>query len=325
MKQKRLFFAFVLVCAFLVGCGGDSIEEGAFINSYILNASPSNINIGADGSQQSVSITANCDWHLSGVAEWLTASTLQGSTSTSVLLSASPNTSANNRSCTLTLEGGNLKRSITVTQSGADAVLTVSRTSLTFDYKAGTQTFDITSNSPWTVSSEADWCVVSPESGLNNGSVTVKVAQNSADQTRTANIIVKGAGQTSTITVAQNGGTKPAVSDLKVVSTMSGEASFSFSITSVEPVIQCGICYSLSNTAPTLNDSHVDTDASTGSKTVTIKGLNKKTTYYICAFAVSAIGTSYSDPVTIVTKSASPEEGDNGVPGYSRTNIFLYQ
>ncbi len=319
MKQKRFSIAIVLACSLFAGCSdGDGLEEGSFINSYILSVKPADININADGSQQSMSITANCDWHLSGAAEWLTASTLQGNNSTTVSLSASPNTSANSRSCTLSLEGGNLKRDITVTQSGADAKLSVSRTSLSFDYKTGTQTFDIISNSPWTVSSEAEWCTVSPLSGSNNGSITVNVTQNSTEQTRTANIIVSGAGQTSTVIVAQNGGTRPVVTNLKMVSTTSSEASFSFSVTSAEPLTQCGLCYSESNTTPTLDDGHVVIDVSTGNKTATIKGLNKKTTYHVCAFAVSAIGTTYSDPVTIVTKSASPAEDDNGMPAYSR-------
>ena len=51
---------------------------------------------------------------------------------------------------------------------------------------------------------------------------------------------------------------------------------------------------------------------------VELSDLEEKTTYYVRAFAVSVIGTSYSDPVTIVTKSASPSEDDNGIPGYSR-------
>lgn len=327
MKKIIASIVFILSCVTIVSCGGgggggSDDGGGTIAGSTILNASPSNINIDAGGAAQSLSITANCDWSITGAAEWLTVSSLHGNNNATITLSATQNNSADSRSCTLTLQGGNLRRTVTVTQSGAGASLSVSPTSLSFDYKEGTKTFDVKSNSSWTVSSDQDWCTVSPQSGSNNGSVTVKATQNNSENTRTATITVSGGGKTQTITVTQNGGAKPEVSNLKDTEIKSTEATFTFSIKSAEPITQCGLCYSKTNNSPTVSDSHIDIEASTGSKTGKLTGLEKKTVYYVRAYAVSAIGTAYSDPVTITTKSASPEEGDNGTPNYAKKQNY---
>ncbi len=320
--MKKLFISLVvtLTCVVLYSCGGGGGEGGgggSHAGSTILSASPSSINMIAEGSQQMLTITANCDWSITGSESWLTISSTSGNSNATITLSATANMTSNSRSCTLTLQGGNLKRSITVTQSGSESKLTVSPTSLSFDYKEGTKTFDVQSNSSWTVSSDQSWCTVSPGTGSNNESVTVKVDQNNAETSRTATITVSGGGKTTGVTITQNGGAKPVVSGLTTTSVSSTEASFSFSITSAETITQCGLCYSKSNDTPTVSDTHVDITASTGNKTATLTGLEKKTTYYVRAYAVSAIGTAYSDPVIITTKSASPGEDDNNPPAYS--------
>ncbi len=322
--EKSLIKSLVILlsCVTLVSCGGgdggSDVGGGTVAGSTILNASPSSVNIDAGGSQQTLTITANCDWTITGAAEWLTVSTLHGNNNATIALSATQNTSADNRSCTLTLQGGNLVRTVNVTQSGADASLSATPTSISFDYKEDTKPFDIKSNLSWNASADKDWCTVTPQSGSGNGSVTVKVAQNNSEDTRTATIKVSGGGKTAEITVTQNGGSKPVVSDLRSTDIKSSEATFTFSIKSAEPVTQCGLCYSTTSNTPSVSDSHVEADASTGSKTATITGLDKKTSYYVRAYATSAIGTAYSDPVTVTTKSASPGEDDNGTPNYSK-------
>ncbi len=122
--MKKLYVLFILLSnIILVSCSGsDSNEEGGVvIGKSILNATPSSINIAADGSQQTLTITANCDWTISGATQWLTISTLSGNNNATITLSATQNTSIESRSCTLSLIGGNLKHTITVKQNGASA------------------------------------------------------------------------------------------------------------------------------------------------------------------------------------------------------------
>lgn len=68
------------------------------------------------------------------------------------------------------------------------------------------KTFDITSNTNWRVSSDADWVKVSPSSGSNDGTVTVTVTDNPDLKQRTATITVKGTDvESCTISVTQEG------------------------------------------------------------------------------------------------------------------------
>jgi (4-O-methyl)-D-glucuronate---lignin esterase len=67
-------------------------------------------------------------------------------------------------------------------------------------------TFNITSNTSWTVSDNQSWLSVSPTSGSNNGTVTVTAQGNTSASPRTATVTVSATGVPSrTVTVTQSG------------------------------------------------------------------------------------------------------------------------
>src|SRR5262245_34435580 len=69
-----------------------------------------------------------------------------------------------------------------------------------------TGTFNITSNTSWTVTDNQSWLTVSPTSGSNNGTVTVTAQQNTSTSARTATVTVSATGAASqTVTVTQSG------------------------------------------------------------------------------------------------------------------------
>jgi Viral BACON domain len=68
-------------------------------------------------------------------------------------------------------------------------------------------TFDITSNTSWTVTDNQSWLTVSPTSGSNNVTVTVTAQENTSASARTATVTVSATGVPSrTVTVTQSGG-----------------------------------------------------------------------------------------------------------------------
>jgi (4-O-methyl)-D-glucuronate---lignin esterase len=68
-------------------------------------------------------------------------------------------------------------------------------------------TFNITSNTSWTVTDNQSWLTVSPTSGSNNGTVTVTAQENTGASARTATVTVSATGVPSrTVTVTQSGG-----------------------------------------------------------------------------------------------------------------------
>ena len=52
-----------------------------------------------------------------------------------------------------------------------------------------------------------------------------------------------------------------------------------------------------------------------GNASLSITGLSSRTTYYVRAYAVSTVGTAYSQQaVTFTTQGGLPDEGDNQMP-----------
>ena len=69
--------------------------------------------------------------------------------------------------------------------------LTASPSSLTFDAKGGSKTVAINGNTSWTVTSSETWVTPSTTQGVNNGSVTLTVTENTAATARTAQITIR--------------------------------------------------------------------------------------------------------------------------------------
>lgn len=78
--------------------------------------------------------------------------------------------------------------------------LTVSPTNLSFSCLSGEEKVTVTANSSWTVSSDQSWCTVSPASGSNNGTLTVKVGANTQASDRKATVTVTSGTGTTAVT-----------------------------------------------------------------------------------------------------------------------------
>ena len=326
MKNKFVFLFLIILSFSFMNCGGGSSSDDdgggttPVINKNSLAVSTNSVNFEAAAGQQTVNVTANCDWKISCSATWLTINPMSGNANAQVTLSAQENTTITQRDATITVTGGGFTRTISVTQRGADVKLTVSPQTLEFEYKEEEKTVALTTNTTWTVSSDQSWCTVSKSSGNNNENIAVKVSQNNSPDKRTANVIITAGNKTETVTVTQNGGTLPVVNSLSVMDITAYEATCTFDATSDEAITECGVCYSTTNHTPTTSDSKEvsSTASSSSSKSVKLANLTKKTTYYVRAYATSAIGTTYSDVKTFTTKSGTPEEGDNNKPSYSK-------
>ena len=85
--------------------------------------------------------------------------------------------------------------------------LTVGQTELSFEQNGGTATVSVTSNRPWTISTDADWLAFNPSSGGASDapvSVTVTALSNNSND-RTSSFKVKTDFDFKTVTVSQKG------------------------------------------------------------------------------------------------------------------------
>lgn len=209
MKRETIISVFSSLCVMLFfancGGGGDSDNDGP-----TLNVTPSNIILDAEGTSQAVSVSSNTSWTVQREDSWINCSPMDGSGGASIKISASKNTGEERSTrIKITDKTGRATAEIRITQQGAgstptQASLEVSKSSVSFSATGGNDSFTITSNTSWTVSSDQSWCTVSPTSGSNGATVTVKVDENKNTTSRSANITIKYENKSVTVTVSQS-------------------------------------------------------------------------------------------------------------------------
>lgn len=119
MKKKNFLWSlitFVMVTILSVvstSCGGDSDSEPDRVS-----VSMPSVNFSESGGSQSIQVTSNTNWTVSGAPSWLTVSPSQGSGNGGFSVTASTNTDKSNRSCVLYISAGNASASVSINQSG---------------------------------------------------------------------------------------------------------------------------------------------------------------------------------------------------------------
>lgn len=76
------------------------------------------VNFTDDGGSQSIQVTSNTKWTISGNPSWLTVAPVQGSNNGAFTLTASANTDKSSRNCVIYINAGSASDYITVNQSG---------------------------------------------------------------------------------------------------------------------------------------------------------------------------------------------------------------
>ncbi len=182
-----------------------------------LEVSAATVSFGSASEEKVVYITSNNDWTAESDQDWLTLSATSGKASTEkaeLVLSAEENTAESARVAKVTVKAAGLTKEISITQAAVDpkpeepAQVTVSVETLEAAVQAGEYTFTLTANKAWTVTSDAEWAAVSPAAGEpTTEAVTVKVtvAENTAEEPRTATIKVVAQDAEKTVVLTQAG------------------------------------------------------------------------------------------------------------------------
>ena len=235
MKQ---YIWFGIVTLLLMACGGgdDSGDEPIVSKDYI-NVAP-NLQLLGDGQETELRISANCSWTISNPASWLTVTPSSGTNNETVRVSAGKNSSSEDRTAILTIQGGNAPtRSVVVTQpkGSEDPIvksLSTNLSSLSFEAKEESKTFTISSNTNWTIS-KPDWCTLSVSSGDGNADIVVTASENSNKEQRSGQIVISGEGVNSiSVSVSQKGKDISLSVNVSSLSFEAKEESKSFTISS---------------------------------------------------------------------------------------------
>ena len=190
---------------------GDTISDAFVVNVYQLQVDPSSIVIPASGGQANINVTSNTSWTITGIPDWLSVDPSSGNASQSVSVTANQdNPDTTSRVVTLTISGGGLTKTVTITQEGAP-MLIITPEALTLGYQAGAHgTFHITSANISSLSTSGipSWLTVEPTSisgnSITNITVTT-VSKNSSTTPRNAVLYFSGGGITRSVIVTQQG------------------------------------------------------------------------------------------------------------------------
>ena len=165
--------------------------------------------VAAAGESFSVKVTHNIGYKINSMPDWVkqTGKVPSGNTDT-YTFKAEANTSTVAREGVIVFCNDNNECvPVTVKQAGANATLSVSPASMTFTAKSESKTFTVTSNTDWTMTSDAAWVKLSATDGSGNAQVTVTAEENTATKQRIATITLKtkDGKTTATVKLSQNG------------------------------------------------------------------------------------------------------------------------
>ena len=117
MKKKNFLWSLLatimvgLLSVGFVSCGDDDPDP-------VVSVNPPSVNFGESGSSQSIQVTSNTSWTVSGNPGWLIVSPMQGSNNGSIMINASENNEKSSRSCILYINAGSASTSVMVSQAG---------------------------------------------------------------------------------------------------------------------------------------------------------------------------------------------------------------
>jgi hypothetical protein len=208
----------ILTFMFDFGSVGDGSANSTFLFDDIklgnnstnsLTVSTNSMTISAPaGSIKTFNISSNVSWSVSCNQSWINLNSSTGSGNGTITLSAQANPTVTARVATITISGtGVTPQQITVTQDGDAPVLSVSSNVLTIASQANsTKTFDITSNSSWSLSCDQSWLTLSNIIGSGNSTISLTATANPTNTSRGATVTISGSGTgTQIITISQEG------------------------------------------------------------------------------------------------------------------------
>jgi stress response protein SCP2 len=177
------------------------IQSGA---TPVLSVSSNSLDIAAEeNSTVTFDISSNTNWDIECDMNWVTLSSVTGSGDSLIQVTAIANPNVTERTATITISGTGLEsKMITIVQSGATPVLSVSSNSLDIAAEENsTVTFDISSNTNWNIESDMIWVTLSNVTGSGDGSIQVTAGANPNASERTATITVSANGVESLIII----------------------------------------------------------------------------------------------------------------------------
>ena len=213
MRKLLTFLQAVAISTLIAGCGGTGTETGPEITPEIkFSEDIVTSGISVESAEQSItlSFSTNVAWSATVSADWLTISPSSGEAGkNSVKVEVEENRTGQPRSATITISDKESmqKVSVTVRQEALKASLTVSPESLEFSANKGEEMLNVTSNTDWVITKDAEWITLDSDKGKGLATIAAGVTENTSLTSRTGSITVSTSDGSvkKTVSVRQSG------------------------------------------------------------------------------------------------------------------------
>ena len=213
MRKLLTFLQAVAISTLIAGCGGTGTENEPEITPEIkFTEDIVTSGISVESAEQSVtlSFSTNVAWSATVSADWLTISPSSGEAGkNSVKVEVEENRTGQPRSATITISDKESmqKVSVTVRQETLKASLTVSPESLEFSANKGEEMLNVTSNTDWVITKDAEWITLDSDKGKGLATIAAGVTENTSLTSRTGSITVSTSDGSvkKTVSVRQSG------------------------------------------------------------------------------------------------------------------------
>jgi len=191
------------------------------VNPSVLNAMPA-------AGTSTFDVVTNTNWTATSNVEWCNV-TAGGAGSGVINANYVANPIAVERTANITVAVLALEPVVVnLVQAGAAPFISLSPLAIQVGIAAGSSDIEVNSNAPWTVYSDAPWCVPTA-SGLGDGVITLQYEENTRAEVRTANIAVSVPGMGQTVVVLTQDAAAPQLAiepQLAEVTAQAGSVDF---------------------------------------------------------------------------------------------------
>ena len=213
MRKLLTFLQAVAISTLIAGCDGTGTETGPEITPEIkFTEDIVTSGISVESAEQSItlSFSTNVAWSATTSADWITISPSSGAAGkNSVKIKVEENTESKQRTATITISDkeSTQKVSVTVRQEALKASLTVSPESLEFSANKGEEMLNVTSNTDWVITKDAEWITLDSDKGKGLATIAAGVTENTSLTSRTGSITVSTSDGSvkKTVSVRQSG------------------------------------------------------------------------------------------------------------------------
>ena len=239
MRKLLTFLQAVAIATLIAGCGGTGTENEPEITPEIkFTEDIVTSGISVESAEQSItlSFSTNVAWSATVSADWLTISPSSGEAGkNSVKVEVEENRTGQPRSATITISDKESmqKVSVTVRQEALKASLTVSPESLEFSANKGEEMLNVTSNTDWVITKDAEWITLDSDKGKGLATIAAGVTENTSLTSRTGSITVSTSDGSvkKTVSVRQSGADVIFTIDRNEFSVAAAGESFSVKVT----------------------------------------------------------------------------------------------